>query len=171
MEFPVSQFCKNMKELYYKQGVSFLSGFSGYDKDKILEVESEFEIKIDDWMFTGIMDLLYEDENGNLILLDYKSKSGFKNKEEKHKYARQLFLYCKYVYDKYNKFPDKLIFWTFRKQVQIEVPFTEDDYLEAWIWAKDTVKKIRNCKDFYPSCDEFYGNNLCNHRNYCKEKI
>ena len=92
-KFPHSAFC-NLEDLYYKQGIQFLSNFSGYDKYKILEVESEFELEIDDWLFTGIMDLLFEDENGKLILLDYKSKSSFKNKKEKIEYARQLYLYC-----------------------------------------------------------------------------
>ena len=171
MKFPSCTYCKNMKQLYFEQGLSFLQSFEGYDNYKILEVESEFSIPVDDWIFTGIIDLLYEDENGNLVLLDYKSKSGFKNRLEKQKYARQLFLYCNYIYEKYHKFPDKMIFWTFRKKIQIEIPFTHDGFLEANCWAKYTVKQIRNCTDFYPSCDEFYSKELCNHRSYCKEKI
>lgn len=170
MPFPDSQYCKNMRDLYYKQGLDFLNTFPGYEKYKILEVETEFELPIDDWIFTGIMDLLYEDENGDLVLLDYKSKSGFKNKEEKHKYARQLYLYCLYVKQKYGKYPDKMIFWTFRKKIQIEIPFVEFDLLEALQWAKFTVKQIRECENFTPSCDEFFGNELCNHRKHCKLK-
>ena len=170
LPFPNSVYCKDMKHLYYSQGLDFLETFPGYEKYKILEVETEFELPIEDWIFTGIMDLLYEDENGRLILLDYKSKSGFKNKEEKHKYARQLYLYCLYIKEKYGKYPDLMIFWTFRKKKQIEIPFNEDDLLEALNWAKFTVKKIRECKDFSPCCDEFFGNELCNHRKTCKLK-
>ncbi len=170
MPFPASVFCKDMRNLYYQQGLDFLSSFLGYDDFKILGVEDEFEMQIDDWIFTGIMDLVYEDKDGHLILLDYKSKSRFKNKEEQHKYARQLYLYCQYVKKKWGKYPDSLIFWTFRKQKQVIIPFNEDDLIEALAWAKYTVKQIRECNSFPATCDDFYCNNLCNHRRYCKEK-
>lgn len=169
MPFPSCKFCKDMKNLYYNQGLEFLSNFMGYDEVKILGVEEEFEIKVDDWILTGFIDLVYEDKDGNLIILDYKSKSGFKNKEEKQKYSRQLYLYSYYVKEKYGKYPDKLIFWTFRKQKQIIIPFNEMDFIEAFAWAKYTVKQIRECKLFSATKEEFYCNNLCNHRKYCKE--
>lgn len=168
--FPSSKFCKDMQSLYYEQGLEFLNTFTGYDKYKILEVETNFDIQIDDWIFTGIMDLLYEDENGQLILLDYKSKSGFKNKEERAKYARQLYLYCLFIKEKYGKYPDVMKFYTFRKQNQIDIPFNEDDFIEAIGWAKYTVKQIRECTSYPASCDEFFGAELCNHRKYCDER-
>lgn len=168
--FPKSKFC-DMAKIYYEQGKEYLSSFPGYDKYKILEVESDFEIEIDDWIFVGVMDLLYEDDKGNLILLDYKSKSSFKNKQEKHKYARQLYLYCLYIKQKYGKYPDKMIFMMFRKNNPCEVNFNIEDFEEAIDWAKNTVKEIRECKDFFPTCEEFYANELCNHRRYCKNKL
>jgi len=170
MPFPISSYCKNMKELYYTQGLEFLSSFLGYDDFKILGVEEDFEVGIDDWSFTGIMDLIYETKDGQLILLDYKSKSQFKNKEEQRKYARQLYLYCFYIKQKYGRFPNKLIFWTFRKKKQIEIQFNQDEYIEALIWAKYTVKQIRKETGYLPSLEEFYCNNLCNHRMYCTKK-
>ena len=170
MDFPTSEYCKDMRDLYYQQGLAFLKNFMGYDKFKILEVEADFSVQIDDWIFTGIMDLLYEDEQGGLIILDYKSKSSFKNKAELYKYARQLYLYCLYVKEKYGKYPSKLKFYTFRKQTQVDIPFNEDDFVEAVVWAKSTVKQIRECTDFSPCCEEFFGANLCNHRFHCDKK-
>lgn len=171
MPFPKSEFVKDMKELYFNQGLEFLKHFQGYDKYKILGVETNFDLQVEDWIFTGIIDLIYEDGNGQLIVLDYKSKASFKNKEEKRKYARQLYLYSLFVEQKYGRYPDKLIFYTFRKQTQVTIQFNEDDLIETVTWAKFTVKEIRNCTSFTPSCEEFYGHNLCNHRGYCKEKI
>lgn len=170
LPFPDSQYCKNMRELYYRQGKDFLNSFEGYSKYKLLSIEEEFDIQVDDWIFTGVMDLLYIDEEGRLVLLDYKSKSKFKNKEEQHKYARQLYLYCLYIKQKYGRYPDVMYFWTFRKQVKVEIPFNEDDFIEAVVWAKDTVKRIRECTDFNPTCDEFFGEHLCNHRERCRKK-
>lgn len=168
-KFPYSPYC-NLADLYYKQGVQFLNNFSGYGKYKILGVEEDFELEIDDWIFIGIMDLVYEDDKGRLILLDYKSKSSFKNKEEKRKYARQLYLYCLYIKQKYGKFPDELQFFMFRKDHHESFSFSLEDFEEAQKWAKDTVKEIRECKWFYPTCEEFFGENLCNNRKNCPYK-
>lgn len=169
--FPSSKFCKNMRQLYYNQGLEYLKNFSGYDDKKILEVETQFDYNIDDWVFNGIIDLILEDKDGNLIIQDYKSKSSFKSKRELAEYARQLYLYSLYAQKKYGKYPDILRFMMFRKNTIIDIPFAEPDLMKALSWAKETVKEIRECWDFPPMCDEFFGENLCNHRKYCESKI
>lgn len=71
---------------------------------------------------------------------------------------------------KYGRYPDVLRFMMFRKNTIIDIPFDEDKLNEALTWARETVKEIRECWDFAPSCDEFYSQNLCNHREYCDNK-
>lgn len=165
--FPDSKFCPNMRQLYYNQGLEFLKNFPGFNGKKILEVESQFDIPIDDWTFTGIIDLVFEDESGHLILQDYKSKSAFKNKNEQAKYARQLYLYSLYIKEKYGRYPDTLRFLMFRKNRTVDIPFDINGLNEAVSWAKNTVKEIRDCWDYYPSCDDFFSQHLCNHRETC----
>ena len=165
--FPKSKFCPNMRELYYNQGLEFLQNFPGFEGKKILEAESKFDLPIDDWIFNGIIDLVYEDENGRLVLQDYKSKASFKSKKEQMEYARQLYLYSMHIKEKYGKYPDILKFLMFRKNHYVEIPFNEKSLEEAVNWARNTVKEIRDCWDYYPSCDDFYAQNLCNHREYC----
>ena len=169
-EFPTG-FRGDMRKLYFDQGLDFLNNFSGYDGIKILEVESEFDCDIDDWTFNGIIDLAFEDCAGKLVLRDYKSKSGFKSRVEQAEYARQLYLYCIYIKEKYGKFPDALQFFMFRKNKIIEIPFNIEAYHEAMDWARRTVTEIRECWDFCPSCEPFFGNNLCNHRKTCDHLI
>lgn len=169
--FPKSRFCKDMRKLYYEQGLTFLNNFSGYDEIDILGVEETFEYPIDDWIFTGVIDLIIRDKDGKLIVQDYKSKSAFKNKAEQAEYARQLYLYSLYVKEKYGKYPDLLRFVMFRKENIIDIPFNAAGADEAVGWAKETVKKIRECEDFSPSCEEFFAENLCNHREYCINRI
>ena len=65
-EFPSFPFCQDMRGLYYEQGLNYLRNFGGYPKYKILGVESQFDIAIDDWVFNGIIDLVYEDEQVEL---------------------------------------------------------------------------------------------------------
>jgi hypothetical protein len=168
-KFPWNKYV-NLKDSYYKQGLSFLKSFQGYDNYKILGVEEEFKIQIDDWIFVGVIDLVYEDENGRLIVRDYKSKASFKDDKEKAKYARQLYLYSLYVKEKYGRYPDELQFLMFRKQTTVPIPFDLDKLEEAKKWAADTVRIIREAFDYPHTCDDFYGDNLCNHREYCDLK-
>lgn len=169
-EFPSLKYCKDMRKLYYEQGLEYLKQFKGYDGKKILEVEAQFDYDIDDWVFNGIIDLVYEDENGKLVIQDYKSKSAFKNKREQGEYARQLYLYSLYVKKKYGRYPDYLRFAMFRKNTFVDIPFDPKGLEEAIFWAKDTVAQIRECWDYTPHCEEFYGQYLCNHRCYCEHK-
>ena len=170
-KFPSFKFCKDMKKLYYEQGLDFLKEFPGYEGSKILGVEQNFDIDIDDWIFTGIIDLILVDKNGNLIVQDYKSKSSFKSKTEMQEYARQLYLYSLFVKQKFGKYPDLLRFLMFRKQKTVDIPFDEAGVEEAVNWARDVVKQIRECWDYFPTCEKFYGENLCNHRSRCDRKI
>lgn len=169
--FPNNKYCPNMRQLYYDQGLEYLKNFPGYPGKKILEVESSFDVDIDDWVFNGVIDLVMEDENGKLIIQDYKSKSSFKSKKEKAEYARQLYLYALHIKEKYGRYPDILRFMMFRKNTPVDIIFSEEDLKEALDWAKQTVKDIRECWDFAPSCDEFFSENLCNHREYCDSRI
>ena len=109
-KFPSTKYCKDMRKLYYDQGLEYLKNFAGYDDRKILEVESQFDYEIDDWTFNGVIDLVFEDKDGKLIIQDYKSKSSFKNKREQAEYARQLYLYALFVKKKYGRYPDILIY-------------------------------------------------------------
>ena len=168
-KFPWNKYT-NLRTSYYEQGLAFLKDFQGYENQKLLGIEDKFELQIDDWIFVGIIDLVFEDENGRLIIRDYKSKASFKDDKEKSKYARQLYLYSLYVKEKYGRYPDELQFLMFRKQNTVTIPFNEDELNEALEWAKNTVKIIREAFDYPATCDAFYGDNLCNHREYCDLK-
>lgn len=170
-KFPYNKYV-DLRDSYRKQGLSFLQEFEGYDDYEILGVEEEFELNVDDWVFVGVIDLVFKDKDGRLIIRDYKSKASFKNAEEQHKYARQLYLYALYVKEKYGKCPDELQFLMFRKEREpLRISFNEVDLKEALDWAKLTVGEIRDAFAYPANCEEFYGNNLCNFRNTCKLKI
>ena len=174
-KFPRISAKLNLRDSYYQQGLDFLKNFQGYDQYEILNVEQKFDIEIDDWIFNGVIDLVFKDENGRLIIRDYKSKASFESKKEKHEYARQLYLYSLYVKEAYGKYPDELQFLMFRKNKLEILEFNSDDLEEAISWAKETVQTIRDAFDYPPACglaapksDTFYAENLCNHREYCE---
>lgn len=171
--FPTKLFGKDydMRGSYYNDGLNFLSNFQGYGDCKILGVEEKFDIQIDDWILTGFIDLVLEDENGKLIIQDYKSKKNFKSKAEQAEYARQLYLYSLWAKEKYGKYPDVLRFMMFRKGLNVDIPFSIESLNESIEWAKSTVHMIRDCWDYEATCDDFFGNNLCNYRNCCEMKV
>lgn len=170
-QFPNTKYCPDMRKLYYNQGLDFLSNFKGYSNIDILDVETEFDIPLYDWIFTGVIDFVFIDKKTNeLILRDWKSKSSFKNKQEEAEYRRQLYLYCIYIKNRYGRYPDKLQFYLLRKNKIIEACFKEEDLLEAVNWANNTVKEIRQCWSYPPSPDAWFCNYLCNHRTSCPYK-
>lgn len=169
-KFPWNKY-KVLRDSYYEEGLNFLKNFNGYEKCKILGIEQEFEIEIDDWNLVGFIDVVFVDESGKLIVRDYKSKASFKNETEKKEYARQPYLYSLYVKEKYGRYPDEIQFLMFRKENVERIKFNEEDLQEAISWAKDTVADIRACVDYPPAktvCNDFYAQNLCNHREYCE---
>jgi len=168
--FPNTKFCPDMRKLYFDQGLEFLQNFCGHPNTKLLEIETEFDIDIDDWVFNGVIDLVLIEDNDKLIVEDYKSKSSFKSKAEQKEYARQLYLYAEFVKQKYGRYPDALRFVLFRKQKSVVIPFKHNDLEEAINWARETVATIRGCFDYNPSPEPFFCNTLCNHRDTCEHK-
>lgn len=169
-KFPPNKYMV-LRDSYYQQGIDFLSNFQGFPECKILNTESKFDFQIDDWMFNGVIDLVFEDPEGKLIVQDYKSKAKFSSKREQAEYARQLYLYCLHVKEAHGRYPDILRFFMFRKDVIVDIPFVESDLENAILWAKSSVADIRNCWDYSAKPDDFFCNNLCNQREICKFKF
>jgi hypothetical protein len=163
---------------YYDDGLRFLSEFDGLPQYKILGVEEDFTVDfLDGDKLHGFIDLVLEDRNGDIIVLDHKSKNGFKSKAEQKKYSFQPALYSLYIKEKYGKWPSRLAFNIFRKQEYVKIEFTEDLLNEAIDWAKKNVQTIRDCTDFLPKFNEkekqkmlFFCNQICSFRSSCDHK-
>lgn len=168
-EFPPNKY-KDLRESYFQQGIDFLNSFPGYDGYKVLASEVKFELPIDDWIFNGIIDLVFQKENGDIVILDYKSKASFSGKKELAKYARQLYLYSLYIFNTYGVYPTELVFYRFRAQEQDHIQFDKTALEEAVSWAKETVKEIRDAWCYEANYDVWFCNQLCNFRSTCTEK-
>ena len=150
--------------------MKFLSEFKGMDDYKIIDAEKEFLLTIkgnnqEDFNVRGFIDLLYYDNEGRLVVHDWKSKSRFKSKNEQKDYARQLYMYSHYVKDIYGKFPDLLRFGMFRKQKQVDIPFDKTDFESAMNWIQETVRSIRNETKFKKNKDDWFCSQICDFRN------
>ena len=155
-------FSKDFSSSYYSKGYEYFENFEGFNGLEIVEAEHEFYENVEDRFYlTGKIDLICKDKNGDIVVIDHKSKGRFKNKVEKHDYARQLYLYAYAVFKKYGKFPKTLIFNMFRIPDWVVIPFNRDDYIEAMTWLKNSVAEIESCLDFYPINGTFYCHNFC----------
>lgn len=166
------KFSKDFSELYFESGKRYFQSFNGFEGIKIIESEYEFKENLDDKFYLiGKIDLIGEDEKGDLILIDHKSKSRFKNKKEKDEYMKQLYLYSYGLYKKYNKFPKKIAFNMFRINEMVFSDFEMDKYKDTIEWVKNEVEEIENCIDFNPNgLGSFYCDNFCPYRHNCKYK-
>lgn len=166
-----AKFKKNFAEAYYKDGYEYFKNFTWDEELVPIAVEHSFNVNVDNkFILIGKIDLICQKDD-KFIIIDHKSKSKFKNKTEKHDYARQLYIYAAGFYKKYKRFPDELRFNMFRKGDYVNIEFNIDDYNEAIDWCRKVVEDIDSTFDFSPNGDEFYCRNFCGFRNDCKYGI
>lgn len=162
-------YSKDLWKVYYDGGKKYFETFSGYDGLKILESEYEFFEEVDNFfILNGKIDLIAMDKNGDLVVIDHKSKGKFKNKAEKNEYAIQLYLYAFAVFKKYGKFPKKLMFNMFRSGEWVKFDFDEDKYTESLEWLIKSVHEIESAMEFPPKPNTFFCQNFCPFRNICE---
>lgn len=180
-EFPPNAFA-DLHDSYYNDGYAFLEGFEGFDDEyETLGVEQPFVVDFGDFKLRGFIDLILRDKKtGGIVVLDWKSKSKFASKKEQSEYARQPYLYSKYIYETYGVWPEKLRFYMFRKDTIVDIPFSMAGYEEAVTWARTQVQKIESKikdDDGWPYRDDirekdgqlnFFCNFICGYRNSCQ---
>lgn len=167
--FPPNKYT-NLKRSYYEAGLEYLNNFRGYDDCKVLACERWFSIPMGGFMYRGIIDLLLEDKYGYIILVDYKSKSGFASKKERDMYLRQLYTYCMWVYKRYGRPPDTLRF-EFIRGVPFETVFDATAYRAAIDWVYATVQQIESTWAYPAKPNQWYCSELCGHRSICPERV
>jgi len=155
----------------YQQGLSYFENFDCFEGYQIIGTEQRFVMDLLGRPFQGIVDMILKDKDDHLILLDHKSKSLSSFKKNQDSMYRQLYLYSKYVYEQYGKWPDKLMFNLFKESgKKMERPFSQEDYQKTLDWADKLMTKIEtyNELDFLETRkSDFYCWELCNVRDHC----
>lgn len=157
----------------YNQGLNYFKTFDCFEGYTIIDTEQRFETTINDRPFIGIIDMLLQDnKNGDLIILDHKSKSLSAFRKEEPTIYRQQYLYSKYVYEKYNKWPDRLMFNLFKEGgAKKDRQFSKAEYDDVYNWASKIIEKIEafDEMDWLESKEtsDFFCQELCNVRQNC----
>lgn len=146
----VTQFPRIMKgsaEKTYDSCLDYFINFDEFAGYEILQTEEKFETEIAGRKFNGIIDMvLKEKETGKLIVLDHKSKSLSSFKKSENEMYKQQLIYSKYVYEKYGRYPDILMFNLFKENgLRKFREFNMDEYNAVLKWAEDTIEAIENC--------------------------
>lgn len=155
-------FPKGMPLKYYEAGKEYFESFTGFGDYRILSVEERFEINIQGYQFVGVADLVLEDpSDGEIIVIDHKSKSMSAMKKELDTYRKQLYTYAAFVHQKFGKYPKKLVFNMFREPTLIEEDFSMDSYNQTMDWIVDTIDSIILESNWRVSPSSFYCRFVC----------
>lgn len=160
---------------YIRCGIKYLAGFTPFPYNTI-DVEKRVKFHIYGIPFVGFIDYLGESDNGDLIIIDNKSRS-LKPRSEKEKptakdkeldeMLRQLYIYSRAVEEEYGRLPKWLCFNCFKSGEFIIEPFNEKAYDEAIEWAVNSVETIKDTNDFPPKGDYFSCRFICEVKNDC----
>lgn len=167
---PPLQFGKgDLGEIYYNQLMELCEYFEGF-KDTTIGTEIEFHTTIHtkhgEKPFIGFIDRLSKWDD-DYIITDYKSKSKFNSKKELAKYAIQLYVYSKYVYETYGVFPKMLKFFLFRNGEEVVIEFKKEDYDSAIQYVGDVIDSVYDETNFENNYSYFFCKNLCMYRYDC----
>ncbi len=164
---------KGYAEKAYNQGLEYFRNFDCFDGYKIIGTETKFKTDIAGRPFVGVVDMVMEDKsNGELIVLDHKSKSMKEFKKTENEMYKQQLLYSKYIHDEYGKWPDRLMFNLFKEpnNCRMSRPFTKEDFVEAYTWATDAIERIEKYElmDFFETKkSDFFCTEICSCRKIC----
>lgn len=153
-----------------RDGDNFFKQFTGWRTEAVW-VEEHFVLDMGDYRFQGYVDRLGKTTNGDLIVIDYKCAKPYEGAKLKEK-ARQLYIYAAAVHQKFGVHPKKLIFFHFRQNLALTIPFKLDDFQEALDWMNRTVADIQAYSGDYPMRDnEYFCQAVCGYRNTCTKQF
>lgn len=165
---------KGYSQKAYNTCLDYFINFDQFKGYKIISTETKYKSEINGHPFVGVIDMILEDENnGQLIVLDHKSKSMKEFKKNEEEMYRQQYLYSQFIHEEFGKWPDMLGFNLFKENgYKTFKPFSKDRFVEVYTWAADTIEKIENADlfDFFKTIDSksnFYCTQICSCRKIC----
>ncbi len=138
------RYMKGIAEKMYDAGLNYCENFDEFAGYEVLETEKLYFTDIGGHQFKGIVDMvLFDHANGDLIILDHKSKSLATFKKEQKTIWKQQILYSKFIAESIGEFPTKLAFNLFREGgMMIKQAFDIDEYNRVLEWAANIMDKI-----------------------------
>lgn len=136
--------------------------FSEFEGE-VLEMEEYAEVSMGGRMLKLYSDLLLFD-GSDYYVWDWKTSglSGFEGKNFQKK-KRQLYVYARYVKEKYGKYPKSMSFYMARYKKKLTEFFDIDEYNKVDNWVNQTASKIESDKCWEKNHQWFWCNKVCGH--------
>lgn len=148
------------------------------DDYEVVGSEIKLDFLVRGYHFTGFVDLLLRDKDGNLIVVDHKSSDPFlkkngepyaKTREQFENYTKQMGLYCKGINQMYGEMPTKIVFHHFKNDGKLTViPVNEKLIEEAVTWCLGVIEKIYKDETFEAKPKTGFCYRLCDYRKDCE---
>lgn len=134
----------------FAQISAYFRKFSGFKFRRILLVEEKIIGTVAGRPFSGVLDLVAEDEQGRIVIIDHKSSgmSGYRGRRLRH-HARQLFLYAHLLRQRFFLETDAVVFNLFKENEWIELSWTKAAEEEAISWAAGIMVALEEMVDCY----------------------
>jgi hypothetical protein len=168
-EFPPNKYV-DLAQSYFQKGQAYFETFAGFEDryKEILEIEQEYIFDVGGYQVKGIIDLVVRNHDGDIEIVDHKSKSAPKNKVDLKEWYKQLYLYCIPVFEKYGEYPKRLNFNMFKLQDWYSTEFSMECLEAAKQWVIDLIHRIENETSFdaaFPG--QFWCDHICGMREHC----
>ena len=173
-------FPRNMAEKYYLEGLAYFEGFEGFDKEVVgVEDKIGFTTK-NGYEFTGYLDLLLKDDDGEYIVVDHKCSSPLRKKTTKKNgvefvldnnkikgYKKQMYVYAIDIKQRYGKFPKQMWINFFKANLIHKIDFVEEEYLDVVKWIDDSIDMILKETEWKANRSDYFCKYLCGSRKSC----
>lgn len=166
---PFPPYPKGFAEKAYQQGLEYFMGFKGFGAEyEIISVEDKFETKIGGYVFSGIADLVLKNKKTNkYTVIDHKTKSTASMKKGFDELKRQLYVYARYVFERFGEFPDILSFNMIKTGEMLTIPFIMSEYEETMEWIVSTIESAILEFDWPVCTSPFFCSFICGTRYHC----
>ena len=160
---------------YEKQLIEIIDNviyyYDNYGKSlKILDSEYPFYLKDQHYALKGVVDLIYETEDGKLGIIDYKNtRLEFKYKD---KFKKQLHLYVLALRDQNQEYEgkeiSKLQVYTIKSKKMLDIDIDEEYIDELKVELENVASNIHKGEFKSCKCDDC---KYCSYKNICKQQF
>ena len=143
-------FPPNLEERTHMRIADYFRTFSGFPFRRILMVEEKLIGTLCSRPFSGIIDLLVEDQNGRIVIIDHKTSSisEYRGRKLQH-HKRQLFLYVHLLRQCCHIQVDAIAFNLIKEGQWLEFPWSELEEGCAVSWALGIMCAVEGLASVY----------------------
>ncbi|RKX18367.1 MAG: hypothetical protein DRP26_05360, partial [Candidatus Zixiibacteriota bacterium] len=136
---------------------------------RIVDLEKKFNLEYDNFILTGKIDRIDEDENGEIYIVDYKTGRIGTSEKANTKADDQLFIYALASPNLYDKIPAEVAYYYLSDDRLVSFIVSEKDLQRVLEKISGVVDKI--AKENFTSTPSSFECGRCSYKNICPDKV